>query len=71
METLNTKTYTKPEKFVYYFAAGEADGNASMKNILGGKIKSVVLWRIIVTHITCRTQRCSGETSYDPVRRWC
>ncbi len=37
METLNTKTYTKPEKFVYYFAAGEADGNASMKNILGGK----------------------------------
>ncbi len=37
METLNTKTSTKPEKFVYYFAAGEADGNASMKNILGGK----------------------------------
>ncbi len=26
-----------PEKFVYFFAAGEADGNASMKNTLGGK----------------------------------
>ena len=37
METTNTKTYTKPEKFVYYFAAGEAEGNASMKNNLGGK----------------------------------
>lgn len=37
METTNTKTYTRPEKFVYYFAAGEAEGNASMKNTLGGK----------------------------------
>lgn len=37
METTNTKTYTKPEKFVYYFAAGEAEGNAGMKNTLGGK----------------------------------
>jgi pyruvate, orthophosphate dikinase len=26
-----------PKKFVYYFAAGEAEGNASMKNTLGGK----------------------------------
>ena len=26
-----------PEKFVYFFAAGEAEGNAGMKNILGGK----------------------------------
>ena len=26
-----------PEKFVYYFAAGETEGNAGMKNILGGK----------------------------------
>ncbi|MEK6772823.1 MAG: pyruvate, phosphate dikinase [Bdellovibrionota bacterium] len=26
-----------PEKFVYFFAAGETDGNAGMKNILGGK----------------------------------
>lgn len=37
METTSTKTYTKPEKFVYYFAAGEAEGNAGMKNTLGGK----------------------------------
>ncbi|AZZ36158.1 pyruvate, phosphate dikinase [Bdellovibrio sp. qaytius] len=37
METTSTKTSTKPEKFVYYFAAGEAEGNASMKNTLGGK----------------------------------
>lgn len=28
---------TRPEKFVYYFAAGEAEGNAGMKNTLGGK----------------------------------
>ncbi|KHD89504.1 MAG: pyruvate phosphate dikinase [Bdellovibrio sp. ArHS] len=26
-----------PQKFVYFFAAGEAEGNAGMKNILGGK----------------------------------
>ncbi len=43
METLtNTKsnekaTMAQPEKFVYFFAAGEAEGNASMKNTLGGK----------------------------------
>lgn len=34
---MNTSTNTRPEKFVYYFAAGEAEGNVSMKNILGGK----------------------------------
>lgn len=28
---------TIPQKFVYFFAAGEAEGNAGMKNILGGK----------------------------------
>ncbi|MES3036371.1 MAG: pyruvate, phosphate dikinase [Bdellovibrionota bacterium] len=27
----------RPEKFVYFFAAGESEGNAKMKNILGGK----------------------------------
>jgi pyruvate,orthophosphate dikinase len=27
----------RPDKFVYYFAAGEAEGNASMKALLGGK----------------------------------
>lgn len=26
-----------PEKFVYFFSAGESEGNAGMKNILGGK----------------------------------
>lgn len=26
-----------PEKFVYFFAAGESEGHAGMKNILGGK----------------------------------
>lgn len=36
--TTETVTSTQaPEKFVYYFAAGEAEGNASMKNFLGGK----------------------------------
>ncbi|MCC2679475.1 MAG: pyruvate phosphate dikinase [Pseudobdellovibrio sp.] len=39
METLTaSKSQIKvPDKFVYYFAAGEAEGNAGMKNILGGK----------------------------------
>ncbi len=32
-----TSTKTTPEKFVYFFAAGEAEGNAGMKNFLGGK----------------------------------
>ncbi|MFN7904676.1 MAG: pyruvate, phosphate dikinase [Pseudobdellovibrionaceae bacterium] len=27
----------QPEKFVYFFSANETDGNAGMKNILGGK----------------------------------
>src|SRR4051794_15663238 len=26
-----------PEKFVYFFAAGESEGNSAMKNTLGGK----------------------------------
>lgn len=42
-QTLNSETTKQtsktpiPEKFVYFFAAGETDGNAGMKNILGGK----------------------------------
>jgi len=31
-----TKTVI-PQKFVYFFAAGDSEGNAGMKNILGGK----------------------------------
>lgn len=39
---MDTSTHSKskpamPEKFVYYFAAGEAEGSAAMKNTLGGK----------------------------------
>lgn len=41
METLtDSKSQSKlevPQKFVYYFAAGEAEGSAKMKNTLGGK----------------------------------
>ncbi len=42
MENLNTSSATAkksqvPEKFVYFFAAGETDGNAGMKALLGGK----------------------------------
>ena len=33
-ETLKSK---RPEKFVYFFSAGEAEGSAKMKNTLGGK----------------------------------
>lgn len=33
----NKQTYKLPEKFVYFFAAGEAEGNAGMKSVLGGK----------------------------------
>ncbi|HWU43564.1 MAG TPA: PEP/pyruvate-binding domain-containing protein, partial [Bdellovibrio sp.] len=39
-EKTNSKTTSKtamPEKFVYFFAAGDSEGNAGMKNILGGK----------------------------------
>lgn len=31
------KSTPNPEKFVYFFSAGETEGNAGMKNILGGK----------------------------------
>lgn len=34
---MSAQGFNKPEKFVYYFAAGEAEGNAGMKNTLGGK----------------------------------
>ncbi len=35
---MNSGTKTQiPEKFVYFFAAGEAEGNAGMKSTLGGK----------------------------------
>lgn len=37
IETTNTTKTQIPDKFVYYFAAGEAEGNAGMKNTLGGK----------------------------------
>jgi pyruvate,orthophosphate dikinase len=30
-------TKTKPRKYVYFFGGGKADGNESMKNLLGGK----------------------------------
>ena len=36
-KTQNATKYTLPEKFVYYFAEGEAEGRTDMKNILGGK----------------------------------
>ncbi len=38
MQTIERSGRTKlPAKLVYFFAAGEAEGNAGMKNILGGK----------------------------------
>jgi len=36
-DSKSATTTTVPQKFVYFFAAGEAEGNAGMKNILGGK----------------------------------
>lgn len=37
-QTSPNKTAAKaPDKFVYFFAAGDSEGNAGMKNILGGK----------------------------------
>ena len=36
-ETISQKNPAKPQKFVYFFAAGETEGNAGMKNLLGGK----------------------------------
>jgi pyruvate, orthophosphate dikinase len=41
MQTTTNENKSKglkpPEKFVYFFAAGESEGNAGMKSILGGK----------------------------------
>ncbi len=41
MKEMNVQTTTTskkmPEKFVYFFSADESEGNAGMKNILGGK----------------------------------
>lgn len=38
VEGVNMKTVVKmPDKFVYFFSAGKSEGNAGMKNILGGK----------------------------------
>src|SRR5690349_11490677 len=38
MQTVTKTAGTKlPEKFVYFFSAGQTEGNAGMKNILGGK----------------------------------
>jgi pyruvate,orthophosphate dikinase len=37
LEKANTTKATIPQKFVYFFAAGDSEGNAGMKNILGGK----------------------------------
>lgn len=37
MQTQKVEGMTIPEKFVYFFAAGESDGNSTMKNVLGGK----------------------------------
>lgn len=31
------KKLSLPEKFIYFFAAGQTDGNGGMKNLLGGK----------------------------------
>lgn len=36
-ERKSTSTTPIPQKFVYFFAAGDTEGNAGMKNILGGK----------------------------------
>ncbi|HMN69270.1 MAG TPA: PEP/pyruvate-binding domain-containing protein, partial [Bdellovibrionales bacterium] len=35
--SMNSKSTKLPEKFVYFFSAGRTDGNAGMKNMLGGK----------------------------------
>jgi pyruvate, orthophosphate dikinase len=37
METNSIQQLERPNKFIYFFAAGESEGNASLKNILGGK----------------------------------
>lgn len=34
---LETQNAAVPEKFVYFFSAGDSDGHAGMKNLLGGK----------------------------------
>src|ERR1044071_8502661 len=36
-EVKKTGSTKMPEKFVYFFSAGRTEGNAGMKNVLGGK----------------------------------
>jgi pyruvate,orthophosphate dikinase len=36
-ENISQKSAARPQKFVYFFSAGETEGNAGMKNLLGGK----------------------------------
>lgn len=36
-QTVSKSSTKVPDKFVYFFAAGDSEGNAGMKNILGGK----------------------------------
>lgn len=36
-ETNSQKNPARPQKFVYFFSADETEGNAGMKNLLGGK----------------------------------
>ncbi len=37
MQTVTPAQTKAPAKFVYFFSAGESEGNAGMKNLLGGK----------------------------------
>ena len=67
----------RPEKFVYFFAAGEAEGNAQMKNALGGKGANLAemtsLGVPVPPGFTISTEICSvyydnGETLPDWVK---
>jgi len=36
-------------KYVYFFGGGKADGNESMKELLGGKAPILLRWQAIKT----------------------
>jgi pyruvate,orthophosphate dikinase len=67
MEETKKTALKMPEKFVYFFSAGNSEGNAGMKNILGGKganlAEMTALGLPVPPGFTISTEMC--QTFYD------
>ena len=70
----NAQKTAVPEKFVYFFAAGEAEGNAGMKNTLGGKGANLAEMTQLGLPVPARrhprrADRARLPLRYEPARR--